>query len=103
MKLQDANNIEAGADSPREYYQSVQSAINSGIAWQFQGFYGRTMMAAIQSGRCMLGTKPTKDAYGNRIPSRFEVEEGTKGSRQYVINHHGEEWADILESAGVPA
>jgi hypothetical protein len=35
--------------------------------------------------------------YGNRIPSRNEVKEGTKGSRGYVVAAMGEDWAKMLE------
>lgn len=98
MNLQDVRNIEEGVETEEEFFCAVQHAINSLSAWSLQGSYGRTMMGAINSGHCMLGLKPTADYYGNRIPSRFEVQEGTKGSRGYVISHRGEEWTDMLEA-----
>ena len=82
-----------------EYYANMQQLINSGSAWSFQGSYGRTMMEALESGRCMLGEQPARDYYGNRIPSRHEVQEGTKGSRQYVVEACGEDWAQHMEAA----
>ena len=96
MNLSDVRNIEEGVETEEEFFCSVQRAINA-HSWSLQGSYGRTMMGAINSGHCMLGTKPCLDYWGNRIPSRFEVQEGTKGSRGYVISHRGEEWADMLE------
>jgi hypothetical protein len=48
------------------------------------------MMAAIEEGRCLLGPQPAQDAWGNRIPSRTEVEPGTKGSREFVAARQGE-------------
>jgi len=37
------------------------------------------------------------------VPSRFEVKEGTKGSRQFVVERMGEDHADMLESvSGAP-
>ena len=73
---------------------ALQKAINTGTAWSLQGSYGRSMMQAIERGRCMLGRKPASDYYGNRIPSRSEVLAGTKGSREYVEERSGVAWAD---------
>lgn len=96
----DINVLEGDEDSDEmEQAMSLQRAINSGFAWSFQGSYGRTMMAAIEAGRCMLGTSPARDYYGNYIPSRSQVQEGTKGSRQFVVDRMGEEWAVMLEGA----
>lgn len=95
--LNDIDNIE-GADnecSELEYYASIQRAINSGM-WGLQGSYGRTMMAAIEAGQCMLGTSRAKDYYGSTIPSREDVKAGTKGSYDYVADAMGVEWADMM-------
>lgn len=97
--LDDVLNIEDAEVSAEEYWKSVQRAINSGEAWKFQGSYGRLMMSAIEGGRCMLGEKPASDYYGNYIPARSQVVSGSKGSRAYVVKHHGEEWAALMESA----
>lgn len=96
--LDDVYKIEEGAESEEEHYKSLQRAINSLEAWKFQGSYGRAMMAAIDEGRCMLGTEPTRDYYRNRIPSRTEVKDGTKGSRGFVVENSGEEWAAMMEN-----
>lgn len=53
-------------------------------------------MGAIEAGRCMLGRSAFRDAYGNRIPARDEIEEGTKGSRDFVADAYGEDWADFV-------
>ena len=87
--------LEEATDS--EYYAAIQSAINGGIAWKFQGSYGRVMMDAINAGRCILGLKPAYDAYGNRIPSRDEVQPGTRGSPEFAAKKYGREWLDVLE------
>jgi hypothetical protein len=76
---------------------AIQRFINAG-QWSFQGTYGRTMMAAIDAGVCLLGPNPARDYYGNRIPSRDEVKPGTKGSRDYVVENFGEDWATALEA-----
>lgn len=101
LTLVDVNNIEGEAESREDYCKSIQRAINS-HAWTLQGSYGRAMMEAIEGGSCMLGTTGCRDYWGNYVPSRFEVKEGTKGSRQFVIDNEGEEWADLMESVGVP-
>jgi hypothetical protein len=79
-------------------YLSVQRAINSGM-WGLQGSYGRTMMQAIENGQCMLGANSARDYYGNRIPSRTEVQQGTKGSYDFVLAAMGEEWANEMAGA----
>lgn len=76
----------------QQYYEAIQKAINTGL-WGLQGSYGRTMMAAIQEGYCMLGQNEAFDYWGNHIPSRDQVQAGTKGSFDYVANECGEGWA----------
>jgi hypothetical protein len=77
---------------------AMQRIINDGNGWRMQGSMGRSMMAAIEAGICMLGERPTQDAYGNGIPARSMVVDGTKGSRSYVAEHMGEDWARMLEN-----
>lgn len=90
--------LENDESSTEEYAVAMQRAVNGGAAWKFQGSVGRSMMAAIEAGLVMLGTERATDYYGNVIGSRFDVVEGTKGSRQYVVAARGEEWAKMLES-----
>jgi hypothetical protein len=96
MNLHDIDVIENEASTPNEYYEAIQSAINSETAWSFQGSYGRTMMDAIREGYCLLGHAQTSDYYGNTIPSRDDVQEGTKGSYEYVVHMRGQKWANIM-------
>lgn len=96
--IEDIRNLE-DADielSMEAYYGSIQKAINSGYAWRFQGSYGRTMMDALEEGRCVLGKERARDYWGNAIPSRDDVLEGSKGSIEYVANRYGQEWADYI-------
>lgn len=93
INLNDVKNIEEGAEDELIYYTSLQRAINSGSAWSLQGLYGRTMMEALAAGKCVLGRSPARDYYGNRIPSRFEVKRGTKGSVKFVEERSGKPWA----------
>jgi hypothetical protein len=47
----------------------------------------------------MLGRDQCRDYYGNVIPSRDDVQKGTKGSYQYVVKQSGLEWADLMLEA----
>ena len=97
--LNDVNTIESDEEvSEMDYFLSIQRAINSGM-WGLQGSYGRTMMDAISSGRCLLGPNAARDYYGNVIPSRDDVKEGTKGSIGFVEAAMGGEWLSEMEAA----
>jgi hypothetical protein len=97
--LNDVNVIESDDEvSEMDYFLSIQRAINSGM-WGLQGSYGRTMMDAINSGRCLLGPNAARDAYGSVIPSRDDVKEGTKGSIGFVEAEMGGEWLFEMENA----
>lgn len=78
---------------------AMQRAINSGFAWRGQGSYGRAAMAALEAGDNMLGPSGMSDYYGSFVPSRDMVQEGSKGSRQRVMDAHGEDYAKALEAA----
>lgn len=99
MNMQDIYTIEQGSESELDHYTAIQRAINSGHAWSFQGSYGRAMMDAISAGLCMLGKERARDYWGNTIPSRYDVKEGTKGSRDFVAARNGEDWAEEMENA----
>ena len=58
----------------------IQELINNGNAWMMEGSIGRYAMDCLRSGACFLPKKPHKDYYGNRIPSRDMIKEGTMGS-----------------------
>ena len=80
ITLDDINTIECDEEATmEEYYLAIQRVINSGM-WGLQGSYGRTMMDAISAGLCLLGHNDARDYYGNHIPSRDQVQAGTKGS-----------------------
>lgn len=99
LTLQDIDAIECNEEAGEEdYYLAIQRAINSGM-WALQGNYGRTMMDAIKSGRCMLGRDQATDYYGSTVPSRDDVKKGTKGSYDYVVKQSGLEWADMMLEA----
>lgn len=70
-----------------EYLAAMQKLVNTGDAWRMEGSVGRAAMNLIEQGVLMLGETGHHDYYGNYIPSRDEVVSGTKGSRQYVLDH----------------
>lgn len=69
-----------GADEPA----ALQALVDSGDAWRLEGSVGRSAMRAIEDGEIALGPVGHRDYWGNYVPSRFEVEPGTKGSVEYV-------------------
>lgn len=73
-------------ETETEYAQHFQEIIDSGIVWRLEGKMGREAMNLIEQGICVLGKQSTVDYWGNYVPSRYEVEEGTKGSEQYAID-----------------
>lgn len=58
----------------------MQNLIDSGMAWRLEGSVGREAIALIEARLCMLGEEPCYDYYGNRVPSRYEIEPGQPGS-----------------------
>lgn len=73
-----------------EYVAAYQTLINTGQAWNMEGSVGRQAMALIEAGLCALGETDYRDYWGNHVPSRNQVQEGTKGSVQYVHDHGNE-------------
>lgn len=98
LALDDVLAIEGEAETEEAYYMAIQRAINAGT-WSLQGSFGRTMMEAIEEGRCMLGERGAKDYWGNYIPARSQVQEGTKGSADYVADRFGADWLELMQGA----
>lgn len=73
--------------SPEEQVRCYQQLINTGQAWQLEGSVGRAAMDLIESGVCALGPEGYRDFWGNYVPSRHEVQAGTKGSVEFVADH----------------
>lgn len=71
---------------------SIQGLINSGTAWHLEGAVGRGCMDAIESGVAILGKEGHHDYWGNYVPSRYEVQDGTKGSLKYANDRLGEDY-----------
>lgn len=83
----DVDRYESGDMDEGDEVAMFQRMIDDGVVWHFQGSYGRQAMALIEAGRCMLGPHGCRDYYGNYVPSRTEVQPGTKGSPEYVAAH----------------
>lgn len=58
----------------------LQKMIDSGQAWKMEGHYGRTAMSALEQGACILPETAHQDYYGNTVPSRNSLLNGTKGT-----------------------
>lgn len=73
---------EAGTSDPWNYEvpHVMQSLIDSGAVWKMEGSCGRTAMSMLETGACFLPESPSKDYWGNYIPSRNELKDGTKGT-----------------------
>lgn len=69
-------------------YAELQKMIDTGMAWHMEGSYGRMAMDALRSGACMLPTSSRRDYYGNTIPSRYQVAEGSTGSYKNTVNFY---------------
>lgn len=93
--LNDILTLQDSESSDELRYESTQRLINAG-QWGLEGSVGRAMMDAIDSGCCLLGKNRARDYYGNFIPSRDDVVEGTKGSYQFVVDRMGRDWADWM-------
>ena len=60
----------------------LQGWIDSGLAWQLEGFVGRTAADALASGAVVLPPEPRRDYWGSMVPSYYVVEDrvGSPGS-----------------------
>ncbi len=79
---------------------AMQRMINSGMAWNMEGAYGRAAMGGIEEGVLMLGRYGRTDYWGSRVPSRTQVKAGTKGSFAYVEQRQGRDYAKALAEIG---
>ena len=63
-------------------FAKLQNMINTGDVWKMEGSFARGAMRSLEAGMCMLPKEPRADYYGNRIPSRDELQKGSKGTYQ---------------------
>jgi hypothetical protein len=71
----------------------LQKDINSGQVWLMEGFYGRQANDALESGACFLPEERRRDYYGSTVPSRNDLEPGTKGT---LLNSQ-EFWGKVVD------
>lgn len=67
-----------------EEVATMQQMINDGSCWKLEGHMGRTATRMIENGLCVLGKEDHYDYWGNHVPSRTQVQSGTKGSLEYA-------------------
>ena len=67
-------------------YKELQQSINNGSIWHMEGSSGRYAMDCIKQGKCILPTKSYRDYYGNKIPSRYEVNKKSIGSYYWAVD-----------------
>jgi hypothetical protein len=97
MNLNDVLIIEGEIESdPLSYGLAMQKALNAGAGWRMQGSFGRSMMDALKSGRAMLGKVGHYDYWQNYVPSRYEVKPGSFGSKEFVAEAFGQDYANQL-------
>jgi hypothetical protein len=77
------------SDDLDAYLEAMQVLIDDGTAWKIEGTFGRNAMSLIEMGHLTLGPVGFHDAYGNYIPSRYEVKPGTKGSVEWAETQGG--------------
>lgn len=75
-----------------------QHLVNTGEAWRLEGHVGRTASDMLEAGHIMLGPERNRDYYGTLVPSRHDVEPGSKGSAELVEEVHGEEYRERMEA-----
>jgi hypothetical protein len=69
-------------------FDKLQNLIDTGNAWHMEGSIGRAAMDALEVGACFLPNVPRRDHYGNTVPSRNQIEDGTKGSLTNTIRFY---------------
>ena len=71
----------------------IQDQINSGFVWKLEGSVGRFAMSMLECGACMLPLVNMVDYYGNKIPTRKQVKNNTKGSYKNSIGF----WEKVVD------
>jgi hypothetical protein len=58
----------------------AQDMVNNGSIWGFEGSVGRAANNMLESGALMLPQQRNTDYWGNTVPSRDDLVDGTKGT-----------------------
>lgn len=67
-----------------EVLDTYQTLVNNGMAWKLEGHIGRTAMDLLEARKIGLGEEGRYDYYGTYVPSRYEVQAGTKGAAEFA-------------------
>lgn len=71
-------------------YDGQQESITTGLVWKMEGSAGRAAMDLLEAGICMLPKERLKDYWGSTVPSRDDLEPGSKGT----FKNCAEFWGD---------
>lgn len=94
MKKENNISLEDILQLQKEYgFDEIQKHIDSGQCWLLEGSFGRKAMSLLESGACMLPNEFKKDYYGNTIPSREVIKDGTKGS----LGNSKQFWQGVID------
>lgn len=92
LSLEDKIRQAQGAPSPESWdfdnVATLQEAISNGTVWSLEGSVGRSAMQALESGACFLPEESFADYWGNTVPSRNSLKEGTKGTLSNSANFY---------------
>lgn len=105
----------------RDTIAAMQRLINTGAVWHFEGSRGRAAHDLLKAGYCILPScyidetmadtplskktlekhgphtlkQPIKDAYGNMVPYREMLQDGSMGTLAYARENKPEFWEGI--------
>ena len=79
----------------------IQDQINSGLVWKLEGSVGRFATSLLELGICILPLEDKKDSYGNTVPSRRKLKNGTKGTYQNAVNFWMKVWEGDDETISI--
>jgi len=72
----------------------MQEMVTNGAAWFMEGSIGRVAMAGLTTGEFFLPEVGCRDFYGNYVPSRDELEPGSKGTLDNAYQY----WSEVIET-----
>jgi hypothetical protein len=93
--------FEDGTLSEKDTIKLFQDLVDSGMAWQLQGSYGRQAQAMIDAGVIKLPQTNAADAYGNKVPTQAEYETGKGAAATSKLNKLKAQKGAVALPAGV--
>lgn len=83
MKIKDIRALQI-----KHGYDKMQNIIDTGMVWHMYGSIGREAMHLLEIGACFLPAKPKRGAYGQTIPSRTMIVDGSTGTLKNTIQFY---------------